>query len=72
MPRRVLGCCPALSCRPGLWEFQLESAYLHRIYAGGGCRTAHYTPIFASGPNAAVLHYGHTNAPNGGAAGRIL
>ncbi len=53
-------------CRPGMWEFQLESAYLHSIYGGGGCRTAHYTPIFASGPNAAVLHYGHAGAPNGG------
>lgn len=51
--------------RPGAYEFTLESHYLHSIYAGGGCRTAHYTPIFASGPNGAVLHYGHAGAPNG-------
>ncbi|GAB4819295.1 hypothetical protein N2152v2_006341 [Parachlorella kessleri] len=51
-------------CKGGNWEFQLEAAYLQSIYSRGGCRTAHYTPIFASGPNAAVLHYGHAGAPN--------
>lgn len=50
--------------KPGMWEFQAESLYLHSLYAGGGCRLPHYTPIFASGPNAAVLHYGHAGAPN--------
>ena len=49
----------------GLMEYQLESKYLDCIYAGAGCRTGHYTPIFASGPNGAVLHYGHAGAPNG-------
>ncbi|EFN56075.1 hypothetical protein CHLNCDRAFT_31053 [Chlorella variabilis] len=50
--------------QPGVWEFQGESLYLHTLYSRGGCRGAHYTPIFASGPNAAILHYGHAGAPN--------
>ena len=45
-------------------EYQMEALYLRTIYADWGCRTGHYTPIFASGPNAAVLHYGHAGAPN--------
>ena len=43
---------------------QAESLYLHSIYSEGGCRGPHYTPIFASGANAATLHYGHVGAPN--------
>lgn len=43
--------CPQ-AVKPGMWEFQAESLYLHSLYAGGGCRLPHYTPIFASGPNA--------------------
>lgn len=35
-----------------MWEYQAESLYLHTIYSEGGCRGPHYTPIFASGPNA--------------------
>ena len=38
--------------RPGMYEYEAESLYLHRIYGGGSCRGPHYTPIFASGPNA--------------------
>ncbi|PSC76780.1 xaa-Pro dipeptidase isoform X1 [Micractinium conductrix] len=52
------------AAKPGMWEFELESLYLHHLYSGGGCRSPHYTPIFASGPNAAILHYGHAGAPN--------
>ena len=38
--------------------------FRHITYAQGGCRNAGYTPIAASGPNGAVLHYGHAGAPN--------
>jgi Xaa-Pro dipeptidase len=49
------------ACRPGLMEYMLESTFLHHCYARGGCRHA---PICASGPNGAILHYGHAGAPN--------
>ncbi|KAI3437610.1 hypothetical protein D9Q98_000062 [Chlorella vulgaris] len=49
--------------KPGMFEFQAESLYLHKMYSQG-CRGSHYTPIFASGSNAAILHYGHAGAPN--------
>lgn len=52
------------AAKPGMWEFQAEAIYLQSIYGSGGCRLPHYTPIFASGPNAAILHYGHAGAPN--------
>ena len=67
--RHLTGFLVCYCCRGGMWEFQLEAAYLQSIYSRGGCRTAHYTPIFASGPNAAVLHYGHAGAPNGQSGG---
>ena len=49
--------------KPLMMEHQLESLFKYRI-AQGGCRQAAYTPICASGPNGAVLHYGHVGAPN--------
>ncbi len=51
-------------CRPGLMEYQLEAAFLHSIYASGGCRFSAYTSICGCGPHSAVLHYGHQGAPN--------
>ncbi len=47
-----------------LHEFQLESLFQHWCYYNGGCRNLSYTCICASGPNGAVLHYGHAGEPN--------
>ncbi|GIL91640.1 hypothetical protein Vretimale_9601 [Volvox reticuliferus] len=50
--------------RPGIMEYQLEATFLHCCYVTGGCRSPMFTPIAASGTNAAILHYGHAGAPN--------
>jgi Xaa-Pro dipeptidase len=52
------------AAKPGAMEYQLEALFLHHAYANGGARSAAYTPICASGPNGAVLHYGHAGRPN--------
>jgi Xaa-Pro dipeptidase len=53
-------------CRPGVKEYQLEAAFLHEIYAKGGCRFSAYTCICGCGPHSSILHYGHQGAPNDG------
>ena len=50
--------------KQGDMEYQIEARFLSSIYEDHGCRHAAYTSICASGPNAAVLHYGHAGAPN--------
>lgn len=41
--------------KPGVWEYEIEAEYTHEFL----CNRAEfaYSPILASGPNAAVLHY---------------
>lgn len=51
-------------------EWQLESLFRHWAYYHGGCRHVSYTCICASGPNGAVLHYGHAGEPNARALAR--
>jgi Xaa-Pro dipeptidase len=50
--------------RPGMREDQLEAVYKFWVQFAAGARLDSYTWICGSGPNAAVLHYGHAGAPN--------
>lgn len=51
-------------CQPDLFESNIEAVFnFYRHFAGASRRNG-YTPIVGSGPNSAVLHYGHSGAPN--------
>lgn len=50
--------------QPGHMEYQGESLFRHYCYYNYGCRLVGYTPICGCGPNAAILHYGHSGEPN--------
>jgi Xaa-Pro aminopeptidase len=44
------------SCKPGLWEYQLEGEFINSCMQQGA-RTQAYPPILGGGANACVLHY---------------
>ncbi len=49
--RRAMGLC-----RPGIYEYELEAAFVHACAEQGG-RFQAYPPIVGGGANACVLHY---------------
>ena len=44
------------SCRPGMFEYELDAELLH-AFAAGGARSAAYSSIVGGGDNACILHY---------------
>lgn len=57
------GHCRAMrSCRPGLFEYQLEAEILH-CFAMGGARAPAYGTIVGGGANGCILHYTENSEP---------
>jgi len=55
-------CQAMIACKPGIYEFQLESVI--QAYCGSqGARFQAYTPIVAGGANACILHYIENDQP---------
>ncbi|MGR8940667.1 MAG: Xaa-Pro aminopeptidase [Gammaproteobacteria bacterium] len=50
------------TCRPGLYEYQIEAELLYAFYQGG-LRHVAYPSIVAGGKNACVLHYTENKDP---------
>lgn len=44
------------SCKPGMWEYQLEADIMHE-FGQSGARFAAYNSIVGGGDNACILHY---------------
>lgn len=57
-------------CEENMYEFQLESIFMHTAYYTGGTRMAAYTSICGTGRNSSILHYGHAAAPNNAIIGK--
>jgi len=52
------------SAKAGMMEYEMESLFRHHVYSKGGCRQVGYSCICCSGNKGAILHYGHSSAPN--------
>ncbi|TXR54805.1 Xaa-Pro aminopeptidase [Reinekea thalattae] len=50
------------SCKPGMFEYQLQAEIEHSCMMDGSMRPA-YSPIVGGGKNACVLHYVENNQP---------
>jgi Xaa-Pro aminopeptidase len=48
------------SCRPGMFEYELDAELMH-AFALGGARSAAYPSIVGGGDNACILHYIENN-----------
>lgn len=49
------------ACKPGMWEYQLESEFIYSC-SQQGARFQAYPPIVGGGINACVLHYNENSA----------
>lgn len=54
-------CAAMKTCRPGIYEFELEAS-LNYVLARNGCRFPAYPAIVGGGKNACILHYVENNS----------